>query len=565
MLDTQWDHEVDLLVVGSGNGAMTGAVCAHDMGVGEVLVIEKSDHFGGTSALSGGGVWVPGNRYAREAGAQDSYEEALSYLEHSVSKKLVPKEMLATYLHNAPKMIDFLHQRTRVRYRSLAKYPDYFSDRPGAKTGHRSMEPEPINITELEEDVDKLLPNGTMYMLYKYAITQAEAHLLIGRLKGWLWLMSKIIFKHYIDLPWLIKGYRFSRRTTGGGAGIIRLRLSMKDRNIPLWLNTTLSQLITEKGRITGIIAYRNGKEIKIRARKGVLLAAGGFEHNQKMREQYLPKPTSTQWSAGCRSNTGDAIRAGQAIGADSALMENAWWCTTKSIPGVEYPYLNIISKSLPGSIVVNKAGQRFSNESQNYMSFLKESFGKHSDENPCFPCYMIFDSDFRKKRSVWPALIPDLFLPRRYYDEGFMAKGNTIQELAEKMGIDADGLQDTINKFNEFAKTGKDLEFQRGDAAYDRYYGDPDVKPNPCLGAISRPPFLAITIQPGDFGTQGGLVINSNAQVLCTQGKSIPGLYACGNSTAAILPSYPGPGSTLGPAMTFAYQAAKHLSGFKD
>lgn len=560
-----WDKEVDLLIIGSGNGAMTGAICAHDMDAGDVLVVEKGAHFGGTSALSGGGVWVPCNRYAKAAGAEDSFEDAYAYLDSSIPEDQVPRNILKTYLQNAPKMIDFLHTRTRVRYQSLEKYPDYFSEKPGAKTGHRSMEPEPINITELGDEVESMLNGGPMYIFFKYAITQCEAQILVGKLKGWMSMMGKILLNYYTDLPWLLKGYGFSRRTAGGGAGIIRLRLSMRDRKIPLWLNTTMRELIVEEGRVTGALLSQNGKELRVKARKGVLLAAGGFEKNQAMREKYLPKPTHADWSAGCRTNTGDAINAGLKVGADIGLMDNAWWCTTKCIPGYNYPFLSIITKALPGSIVVNSTGKRFSNESQNYMSFLKETYKKHSDEEPCTPAYMVFDNKFRKDRNVWPLVVPDFMLDKRHYDEGFLAKGDTIQELAENMGANVQNLQDTIERFNQFARQGKDKDFQRGDAAYDRYYGDPEVKPNPCLGPILKPPFHALQIQAGDFGTQGGLVINENAQVLTPQGEVIEGLYACGNCTRATLPCYPGPGSTLGPAMTFAYQAAKHISGWRE
>jgi len=559
----EWAHVVDLLVVGSGNGAMTGALCGHDMGVGEVLVIEKAPVFGGTSALSGGGVWVPGNRYAKEAKAQDSYEEALEYLEHAIPAGQVSKAMLSTYLKNAPSMIDFLHRHTRARYRSLSQYPDYFSDQPGAKLGHRSIEPEPIPITALGEERERLIGGGIMYALYKYGITQEEAKILIGRIRGWPWLGAKVLLRYYTDLPWLLKCTGYSRRTTGGGAGIIRLRLSMKDRGIPLWLNTAFKELVLEQGRVVGAVVEREGQRMAIRARKAVLLAAGGFERNQEMREAYLPKPTNAEWSAGCRTNTGDAIRAAEAVGARLDRMENAWWCTTKCVPGAEYPFLSIISKSLPGSIVVNQAGLRFSNESQNYMSFLKESFAKHNAGSPCFPCTMIFDSRFRFKRTVWPASMP--ILRKRYFEERFLAKGRTIEELAVNMGIDPEGLAATVKRFNGFAATGKDEDFKRGDAAYDRYYGDPDVKPNPCLGPIRRAPFFALRLQPGDFGTQGGMVINENAQVLTVQGEVMEGVYACGNCAAAILPTYPGPGSTLGPAMTFAYQAAKHMTGWTE
>jgi 3-oxosteroid 1-dehydrogenase len=567
---TPFDHEVDVLIVGSGNGAMTAAICAKDLlekqngGNAEVLLVEKSNRFGGTSALSGGGVWVPNNRYAKAAGAEDSYDEALAYLNATIPEQSVKRSMLETYLKHAPEMIDYLHQHTRVRYRSLAKYPDYFSDVPGAKNGHRSMEPEAISFTALGKDMDKMLEGGVMYVMYKYGLTQAEAQVLVAKRFGWQLMMARLVLPTLLDIPWKLRGKRFSRRTCGGGAGIIRLFLSLRDRQIPLWLESPFQELIMEDGKVIGAEILKEGQRYRIRARKGVILAAGGFEHNQQMREQYLPKPTNTEWSAGCKTNTGDAIRAAIDIGAKTGLMDNAWWCTTKLIPDRPYPFLSIVSKSLPGSIVVNQTGERFSNESQNYMSFLKETFAKHQQGNPCVPCYMIFDESFRKKNNVWPAVLPDSMIPRSYYDEGLMAKGQSISELAEKIGIDAEGLEQTVRRFNDYASKGKDPDFNRGDAAYDRYYGDPDVKPNPCLGPILEAPFTAIKLHPGDFGTQGGMVINENAQVCDNNDQVIEGLYACGNCSAAVLPTYPGPGSTLGPAMTFAFQAAKHIAGVK-
>ncbi|CAA0082610.1 3-oxosteroid 1-dehydrogenase [BD1-7 clade bacterium] len=558
---SSWDHEVDVLVVGSGNGAMTAAIAAKDLADADVLVIEKADKFGGTSALSGGGVWVPNNRYAKEAGMVDSFDDAFTYLKNTIPEDVAREDMIEAYLKAAPEMVDFLHNNTHMRYVSLEKYPDYYSDLPGAKNGHRSMEPEYIMLTELGEDIDNFNDGGTMYMFYKFALTQVEAQVLIGRLKGWLKIMGRMVLEYYTDFPWLLKRKGFSRKTTGGGAGIVRLFLSMRDRGIPLWLKSPMKELVVEGGKVVGVVIEKDGKPMRIRAKRGVILAAGGFEMNQQMREQYLPKPTNTQWSAGCKTNTGDAIQAAEKIGAKLGLMDNAWWCTTKVLPDRPYPFLSIINKSLPGSIVVNSHGDRFSNESQNYMAFLQETFAKHTDEKPCVPMYMVFDEDFRKQRNVWPAVMPKSMLPDEYFSSGFMGQGKTVEELANNLGIDAKGLQQTVSRFNEFAETGKDLDFQRGDAAYDRYYGDPENTPNPCLAKIVKPPFHAIRLDAGDFGTQGGMMTNVNGQVCDEAGNPIAGLYASGNCTAAVLPTYPGPGSTLGPAMTFGYVAARHIA----
>ncbi len=563
-----WDHSVDVLVVGSGNGAMTAALCCHEMGTDDVLVIEKADKFGGSSAISGGGVWIPRNRYARAAGVDDSLEAAREYLRQTIPADQVPEAMLDVYIEQGPKMIDFLHEHTRVRYLSLPQYPDYYTDAKGARSGHRSMEPEPINIDELGDEWDKLV--NTHHMMYLFniiGITQDEAHILVGRLKGWVSLTLKLLLKYYLDIPWRLKSPR-ARRCATGCAGIARLRVSMQDRNMPLWLNTAMTRLISKDGKVIGVEVERDGKTQRIEARKAVVLAAGGFEHNQAMREQYLPKPTNRLWSAGCHSNTGDAIRAGLELGAATRMMHGAWWCTTISVPDEPLPRLSIQEKSFPGSILVAADGKRIANESQNYMAYQLAFFEEHSEERPCIPSYLIFDARFRASYIVGPLLTsslkPDWMIPQKYYDEGFLAKADSLEELAAKINVDAQALTQTVSDFNSYAVSGKDLEFQRGDAVYDRYYGDPSVKPNPCLAAIAKPPFYALKQDPGDFGTHGGLVTNTDAQVLTEDGEVIAGLYAIGNCSAPVLPTYPGPGSTLGPAMTFAWQAAKKISGYK-
>jgi 3-oxosteroid 1-dehydrogenase len=235
-------------------------------------------------------------------------------------------------------------------------------------------------------------------------------------------------------------------------------------------------------------------------------------------------------------------------------------------VPGEEIPHLAIMEKSYPGNVCVNREGKRVANESMNYMAYVKEAFSVHSDAHPSSPLYMVFDANFRAKYLVGPLMKssfkPDFMLPKIYFEEGFLAKSDTIEGLAKAAGIDEAGLKRSVEIMNTAAKTGKDPEFGRGDTAYDRYYGDPTVTPNPCLGPIVKPPFYAVRMELGDFGTQGGLLTDTNAQVRDTDGNPIPGLYATGNCAAAILPTYPGPGSTLGPAMTFAYRAARHLTG---
>lgn len=561
-----WDVSVDVLVVGSGNGGMTAAVCCYEMGAKNVLVIEKGEKYGGTSSYSGGGIWVPCSHYTKEAGAQDSLEEAREYLRHAIPDGTVDPAMLDAYIESGPQMLRFLHDRTQVRYESLEHYPDYYSDLPGAKNGHRSHEPAPVDMSLLGPEAEHLMPvHPMMRFLGRIGITQVEAQLLYVQAPGWMSMITKMLTSYATDFPWRLKS-KFARRLTCGSAGVARLRLSMLDRNIPLWRKTKLIELIRQDGRVQGAVIEREGRRMTVKAERGVVLAAGGFEKNQSMRDKYLPKPTDTQWSAGVFTNTGDAINAGTAVGAAFKLVDGGWWFPVLCVPGEEIPHLAIMEKSYPGTITVNGKGKRVANESMNYMAYVKAAFAVHTKENPSSPLFMIFDRNFRRKYLVGPLMKesfrPDFMLPKSYFEKGFLAKADTIEELAKKMGIDPAGLKQTVATMNEAARTGKDPEFGRGDAAYDRYYGDPTVKPNPCLGPIERAPFYALRMELGDFGTQGGLVTDTNAQVRDTDGNPIPGLYATGNCTAAILPTYPGPGSTLGPSMTFAYRAARHLTG---
>jgi 3-oxosteroid 1-dehydrogenase len=561
------EQNVDVLVVGSGNGALTAALCAYELGVRDVLVIEKSSLYGGTSATSGGGIWIPCSRYARAAGAQDSYEEALEYVRGTTPAGAVPPELQETYLREGPKMLDFLHERTRVRYESLAHYPDYWSSLPGARPGHRSLEPEPLARSALGAEAFRLRDtHHMMWMFDRIAMTQVDAQVLMAQLPGWKKLAARRVWDHFSDLPWALRHKR-SRRIACGCAGVARLRWSMQDRSMPLWLESRMTELLTDDdGRVCGARLQRGGRPLIVRARRAVVLAAGGFEHNQEMREHYLPPPTDARWSAAAGTNTGDAHRAAMALGAATRLMDGGWWCSSIHAPDDPVPRLAIMDKSYPGNIVVTRRGRRIANESQNYITYQLEFYRRHTREDPQAPSWMIFDGRSRRmyfNGPLWPTRYrPDSRLPKSYFSSGFLTRAHSIRELALGAGIDADGLEQTVKSMNEYARTGKDLEHGRGDAEYDRYYADPRIKPNPCLAPLSEPPFYAMRIDPGDFGTHGGLVTNSDAQVLRADGTPIAGLYAVGNCAAAILPRYPGPGSTLGPAMTFAWQAAKHLAG---
>jgi 3-oxosteroid 1-dehydrogenase len=339
------------------------------------------------------------------------------------------------------------------------------------------------------------------------------------------------------------------------------LRISLRDRDVPLWLKTPARDLVLEDGRVTGLVAEKDGQPFRIRAVRGVVFAGGGFEGSQAMREKYLPNPTRAEWTAGNPHNTGDVIEMGTRVGAAVQLMDDAWWGPTSVVPGEEQARMLVIEKSLPGSILVSKAGKRFVNEAAPYIDIVNAMYRTHGSGDPCVPAYFVFDATYRKKYMCGPILqgsaMPD-WMVRRFFRSGYLKKSDTLESLARQIGVDAEGLRASVAKNNEYARTGKDLDFQRGDNIYDRYYGDAQVEPNPCLGPIEKPPFYAIDAVAGDLGTKGGLLTDERARVLTAGGEVVPGLYAIGNCSAAVMGrSYPGAGATIGPACTFGYIAA--------
>jgi len=308
---------------------------------------------------------------------------------------------------------------------------------------------------------------------------------------------------------------------------------------------------------------------MRIEARKGVIMGAGGFEHDQAMRDQYLPKPTSSNWSASNTNNTGDAIKSGMNAGAAIDLMEHAWWIPVIPVPGIPRPWAIFAERSLPGMIIVNSKGNRFTNEAAPYLEAGAALNENHSADASTVPAYCVFDNTFRRKYPFGPlapgALMPDSTLPPGIH-QGVMHKADTLAELAQSTGVAAAGLEESVRKNNEYAEAGKDPEFKRGDSYYDRYYGDATHKPSPCIGFIKEPPYYAITLYPGDIGTKGGLLTDENARVLDKNGAVMEGLYAIGNTAASMMGTvYPGAGSTIGPRMVFGYIAARHATRAND
>ncbi|HSW11808.1 MAG TPA: FAD-dependent oxidoreductase [Solimonas sp.] len=563
MSASNFDQQFDVVVIGSGGGGMTAALCAQGHGLSSV-VLEKSDKYGGTSAVSGGGIWIPCNDDIPRTGGSDSYEEALTYLKTIVGNE-VPQERIEAYLKNAPEMVRYMARTFDVKYRNVPKYPDYYSDRPGGKDGWRSMEPADFDASLLGDEFDKQRESfkGTLLM-GRVAMSQLEAHTLFSRGAGWIWLTVKMLLKYWFDIGWRRKTHRDRRQVLGQGM-VSALRYAMLQKKVPLVLECGMDSLITENGRVVGVNVTEKGRKLRYGARRGVILACGGFESNQQMRDQYLAKPTKVEWTAAPPINHGDGITAGQAVGAALKGMDQVWGSPTVSKPGAAQQITLFVERGMPGCVAVNSKGHRFVNEAAAYPDFRNAMYVDDAKGNGCVPAWLVFDATFRYKYPMGiflPGQIePDVKLPKDWLDKVYY-RAESLDALAAKIGVDATGLKQSVDKMNEYAKTGVDLEFGKGRIAIDRYYSDPSVKPNTCLGPILKAPFYAVPMYPGEIGTKGGLVTDANARVLREDGSVIPGLYATGNTSAAVMgPTYPGAGSTLGPAMTFGYVAARDMA----
>jgi len=558
----EWDRTVDLLVMGSGAAGMGAAVRGHDLGL-DVLLVEKSELYGGNSAMSGGVCWVANNPGMAGEGIPDSDEEGFKYLKH-ITKGEVPDDRLWLYIRESKRVLAYLHDKTHVRYVPLAKYTDYYPEAPGGRDGGRSMDPLPFDGSKLREDLIRLRrPHPQSQILGKFGITAKEAQAAIGvgftTMVFMAWQMFLYFLRHF-------KRKRWGRDTKlcAGNSLMGRLLLSLKDRNIRAWLNTSIEELVFEDGRAVGAVLNKEGEILRVKARRGVVLAAGGFSRNLEMRQKYQRHPITTEWTAGTPSNTGDAIRMGAEAGGALGLMDEAWWTPVSLVPRSPFSWVLVVEKSLPHGLFLNQDGKRFTNEAAPYIDVVNGMYDDVEKTGAADPRWFhIFDATYRKSSIAGPVapakVMPDKKLPRRYRDGNFLYKAESLDELCEQLKIPAATAKAAITRFNEYAVKGEDPDFNRGWSAQDRYYGDPNVKPNCSLGPIETGPFYAVQIYPGDLGTKGGLVTDEHSRVLREDGRLIPGLYAAGNSAESVMGrTYPGAGGTIGPALTFGFLAAE-------
>ena len=558
----EWDRTVDLLVMGSGAAGMGAAVRGHDLGL-DVLLVEKSELYGGNSAMSGGVCWVANNPGMAGEGIADSDEEGFEYLKH-ITKGEVPDDRLWLYIRESKRVLAYLHDKTHVRYVPLAKYTDYYPEAPGGRDGGRSMDPLPFDGSKLREDLIRMRrPHPQSQILGKFGITAKEAQAAIGvgftTMLFMAWQMFLYFLRHF-------KRKRWGRDTKlcAGNSLMGRLLLSLKDRKVPTWLNTSVEELVFEDGKVVGAVLNKEGESIRVKANRGVLLAAGGFSRNLEMRQKYQRHPITTEWTAGTPSNTGDAILMGRDAGGALALMDEAWWTPVSLVPRSPFSWVLVVEKSLPHGLFLNQDGKRFTNEAAPYIDVVNGMYDDVAKTGAADPRWFhIFDATYRKSSIAGPVapakVMPDKQLPRRYRDGKFLYKAESLDELCEQLKIPAATAKAAITRFNEYAVKGEDPDFNRGWSAQDRYYGDPNVKPNCSLGPIETGPFYAVQIYPGDLGTKGGLVTDEHSRVMKEDGQLIPGLYAAGNSAESMMGrTYPGAGGTIGPALTFGFLAAE-------
>lgn len=549
-IPTTWDDEADLVVVGSGGGALAGAAIAALEGA-KAIVLEKTGLIGGTTAVSGGGFWIPMNRHVGEVGVEDNRDDALAYLRAS-SGGAGEEEILVALVDHGADMVVALEDRVGMKFRpwpSQGGTIDYRPELPGARHGGRTLDAGKFQISTLGEWADKLRlgPNSA-------------------------WTMDKLLSyseRHHVlppdpNRPRRPAGEAVTGDVANGAALIGQLLKGCLDLGVELLVNCRAQQLLVERGRVVGVRAERAGTVVNIRARHGVLMATGGYAHNEELKKLWLDRPID--FSCEILENVGDGHLMGMAVGAQMAGLGDAWWMMHGAGHNNRY---------CPHSMVVNTEAKRFCNDALNYYDFGVQ-FGTRRDSADGtpknLPAWMIFDSQGTSKYQVLDDLVTlakkqqfNPPPPSKTAAPLVLTEGDTVEALAEALGISPHQLGETVERFNGFARAGKDLDFGRGDSRWTTDgWGDPNQQPNPTLGTLEVGPFYAIQIFPGALSTRGGLRVNGKAEVLsAATGAPIPGLYAAGNCSNGATPlSYPGPGATIGASMTFGYIAALEAAG---
>lgn len=565
IMATDWDMETDLLVAGAGPGGMTAALVAAIEGL-DVVVCEKASQVGGTGATSAGTLWIPGNTQSRDAGFEDSPEEAAKYLDSLIGEDRT-SEHRRVYLRDGPGVIDYLAEKTDVRFLPCGMHPDYRNNIAGAGMAGRAIIPENFDGRQLGRDFARVRPPIPEFMLLGgMMVGKIDIVSLLGRYR------SLANFKHAASLVlrYLTDRLRFRRgtRLVMGNALVGRLYYSLKKRNVPVLFEAPIGAFVRgDDGAVLGAVLNTENGEMRVRARKGVVLATGGFAHNPKYREAFMPHPTPP-YSLAASSNEGDGLALAEAASAavDSDSHQGAGFWTpvsvTKRDDGTKglFPHL-AMDRAKPGLIAVNADGRRFVNEGVSYHDFVEAMYRSHETADT-MPAWLICETRFIAKYGLG-AIHPETRNLSKHIKDGYVTVADSLDVLAGKIGVDLAGLQDSISRHNRFAVAGVDEDFGKGDLELNRFNGDPAHGPNPCLAPIEAGPFAAMAIWPAEIGCSVGLSTDPDCRVLDGANEPIAGLYACGNDMGSVMSgAYPGPGTTLGPAVVFGWRAAMHAAG---
>lgn len=562
-LPLHWDQEVDLLVFGAGTAGMTSALMASHHGL-DVLLCEKTAVVGGISATSGGTTWVPGTRQSERAGVPDSAADAATFLKAVVGDR-GGEALRQAFLASGPQAIDELERISEVKFVAAAAHPDYV-DGPGAAFGGRALAPLAFDGRLLGEDFNRVRPPRPEFMgLGGMMVPRADLDALLSpfaSVKNLSRTLS-VVGRYVMDRL----SYPRGTQLVMGNALVARLFYSLRQRNVTLRFDTPLDQLILENGQVVGAVVLHNGQPMRIRARRGVVLATGGLTRHPTLRRQLFPA-AAQPLSLAPVTHTGDGIDRALKVNAhlDNGHDSPGLWMpcsirTTKHGYQAVWPHI-LLDRAKPGLIAVNSRGLRFVNESDSYHDFV---MGMLADGSPT--AHLVCDHAFLRRYGL--GLVMPLRSPvtiARFVKSGYLVKGKTLAELASKLKVDAGGLANTVSRYNAAAAHGADPAFNRGSSPMNRHNGDPRQLPNPCVRPLGDGPYYAVTVQPADLACSAGLSGNADGQVLDNQGQVIAGLYACGNDlTSVFRGTYPGPGTTLGPAIVFGWRVARHAAGVAD
>ena len=559
----------DLLVAGSGAGGLSTAVVAAHIGL-KVIVVEKDSQFGGTTAWSGGWMWVPRNPLAVAAGIVESIDAPLNYLRHELGDRY-NEPLVRTFLENAPRMVTFFREQTALQFIDGNVIPDFHGNSPDAATGGRSVCAAPFDGRQLGEHIRHLKPPLRETAPWGMGIASgADIRHFFNAMRSWssFAYVTRRVLRHWRDR--LLHGC--GMHLVNGNALVAALVRSALDRNVEIRLNTSLVRLVGGNqhvgGRVTGAIIHSPHGDVEVRATRGVVLACGGFPHDIARKQQLLPHAPSGRehWSAAAGSCTGEGLRAGEEVGG-SVSRNQASPAALAPVSLVPRPdgslghYPHLLERAKPGLISVTRDGVRFTNEANSYYDFMTDLL-RVCDGKPTVEAWLVCDHAFIRHWGLGAAKPAPLPL-RPYLRSGYLKRGRTLAALATECGINASALTATVARYNSQTAAGVDADFHKGETAYNRIQGDAKHGgPNPCMAPITQAPFYAVRVVPGSLGTFAGLVTDNNAQVLDSSGTPIGGLYACGNDMNSIMGGrYPSGGITLGPAMTFGYLAARHAA----